>query len=154
MSCVVHDAKTNEQLFVYLMCSHCSVTLTWFGAEGFPQRPSQGLLWYCCYGSPCKYENTRLVRQLVNMFLILCLCLEWRQSMHVSMRQVICPHVAPAIAQLKSIFGYMRCKYTHIRCICDTYARCGTSAKAEGKHGLCMCVRVRVYVQESGCVGV
>lgn len=54
------------------VCAHCSIKLTWFGAEGFPRRPSQGLLWYCCYGSPCKYKNILLVRQFINMFLILC----------------------------------------------------------------------------------
>lgn len=62
----------------------------------------------------------------------------------VSERQVICPHVAPAIAQLKNIFGYMRCKQAHICCICDTYAQCGTSAEAERKQGLFLCVCMSV----------
>ena len=33
-----------------------------------------------------------------------CVCV-WRQSVFVSERQVMCPHVAPAVAQLKNIFG-------------------------------------------------
>lgn len=78
--------------------------------------------------------------------------------MFVSEKQVICLHVAPAVAQLRNIFGYMRCKHTDIHCICDTYAHCGTSAEAEGKYGLCVCMRARacicVYVEENGCVGV
>lgn len=43
-------------LCVYLICLRKSIKLTWFGAEGFPRRPSQGWLWYCCYGSPCRYR--------------------------------------------------------------------------------------------------
>ncbi len=56
-----------------------SIKLTWFGAEGFPRRPSRGWLWYCCYGSPCKYKNILLVRQSIKMFLILCVCV-WRSD--------------------------------------------------------------------------
>lgn len=136
--------------YVHIVKSRISIKLTWFGAEGFPRRPSQGWLWYCCYGSPCKYKTYGLSI----FFLILCVCvcmrvcLEGRQSVFVSERQVICPHVAPAVAQLKNIFGHMRCKHAHIRCICDTYAHCGTSAEAEGKHSLC----VRAGKRVCGCV--
>lgn len=76
--------------------------------------------------------------------------------MCVSERQAICPHVAPATAQLKNIFGHMRCKQAHIRCICDTYAHSGTSAEAERKHGFCICVCaclcVRARKRVRGCV--
>lgn len=84
------------------------------------------------------------------MFCILCV----RASMFVSERQVICPHVAPAAAQLKNIFGYTICKHAHIRSICDTYACCETSAEAEEKHGLCVCLYATVCMCKRlrGCV--
>lgn len=71
-----------------------ALKLTWFGAEGFPQRPSQGWLWYCCYGSPCKYKKKKTM--LVNLckyvsdyfnnhyyYLFWCLCVYvcvWRRD--------------------------------------------------------------------------
>lgn len=47
-----------------------SFKLTWSEVEDFPQRPSQELLWYCCYGSPCKYKL--LVLQFISFWFCVC----------------------------------------------------------------------------------
>ena len=145
-------------LIQYVHIAALSVKLTWFGAEGFQRRPSRGWLWYCCYGSPCKYKNILLVRQSINMFLILCVyvCVRvWRKD-RVCLWARGKSYVLMLHLPLHSWKTFLD-KWDvnmHTYAVSVSHMHAAEHLLKLGGKMVCACVRICVYVQASGCVGV
>lgn len=119
--------------------------LTWFGAEGFPQRLSRGCLWFCCCGSRCVCKGEYKGGSWHVSRLHLC-TLRRLGTRLWNKRRIMCPHVAPASRSWETFLDKWDVN-THTACICDTCAQWGTSAGAK-KKTFCACAHMCVCVHE------